>query len=46
MASDSSDSEKTKEETKDGGNEIKLDPKLLQTEQFEELLTCAVCLDR
>lgn len=40
MASEASD------ETKDGGNELKLDAKLLQTEQFEELLTCAVCLDR
>lgn len=26
--------------------DLKLDPKLLQSEQFEELLTCAVCLDR
>jgi len=42
MASEATESPDAKEETK----ELKLDPKLLQTEQFEELLTCAVCLDR
>ena len=42
MASESNGAAENKEEAK----ELKLDPKLLQTEQFEELLTCAVCLDR
>jgi len=42
MASEANDAA----EAKDDAKELKLDPKLLQTEQFEELLTCAVCLDR
>ena len=45
MAAEASNSAETNE-AREALKDLKLDPKLLQSEQFEELLTCAVCLDR